>query len=262
MIKIPASIQKTINVLTLFVFTLPVIVIVLKNYRYLIPLPIFLDILSKIMSVILITSCLSLPLLLFSSIKVLGKLITGILYAPVCVFLLLLQPNEYITSSLTIDERNIHLTNNFIFPDANTVYHLYECNSNDLECKEIKDFFLSSGFNSFSTELVADGNDVYVFANGYLKYTYGKVSRIFDITLVDPVSLGSYDYFIAASKYTDPEIIVLYRVNSVTLTNAEVLPFQYATSSYSNIELKIDEEANKILIYVDNKLIYIYVPAS
>lgn len=224
------------------------------------PLPTFIDFTEKFVFFTLAAQIVFLPALILSTLRIWVKVGLGILSIPICLLfiILFLQSPEHVANSAKVGGRNIHLISFLNIPDAKTVYFLYVCDSNNLNCQKIDDLYLESGTDLYKTELVVDNSNIHVFANGNLEFTYGEEPRDYSITYADRVTLGGYDYDLAASTETNPEILVLYRVKSDTQMGAEVLPFQYEASKYDDIELRVSEETKEVFVYVDNQLIFKY----
>lgn len=260
MIRIPQPIQRVINSLTFSVLPTVILLSVWKNSKNLIPLPVYFEITSFLIAVSYISYCLIFPALFLSNFKFWKRVLLGLLAIVVFPFfiILILQSGHHIINSIKISERNIYLAEVLYPEDTKTVYFMYDCNTHDLDCTEIKGMDFESGTDLYKTELVADNNNIHVFGNGYLKFTHGKISKNYDSTFADRVTLGKYDYDIAVTRHIEPPTIVLYRIKSDTRTGAEVLPFQYTTNKYNDIELKVSRETEEVFIYLGNQLIYKY----
>jgi|GEM_PF-5401914 len=252
----PKPIRRTASCLAIAIVTLPIMLKVWQAFRSVIPLPIFFDITEKMVFITLIAQCLFLPALLISSLKIWIKISLGVLFIPVCLLylVLFLQSPEHIANSVKVSKRNIYLVDFLEIPKPRTTYFLYECNSQDLQCKKVDGFFLSGGLDLYDTEFVVDNDNIHLFAGGELVFTYGRESRNYD--LLDWVVLGNYTYSLAISKYTAPHTLALYRSLSDTEIGLEVLPFKYTADKFRDIELKVDNQKGEIYVVVDDQLIY------
>ena len=260
MIRIPQPVQYVINFLTFSILPIIVLLSVWKSSNNLIPLPIYFEITSSLITVSCVSYWLIFPALLLSNFKIWKRVLLGVLAIVVFPFfiVLILQSGHRIINSIKIGERNIYLARVLYAEDTKMVYLLYDCNAHDLDCNEVKDMDFEGGTDLYKTELVTDNDNIHVFANGYLEFTYGKESKNYDSTFADRVTLGKYDYDIAVTRYVEPATIVLYRIRSDSRTDAEVLPFQYTTNKYNDIELKVNRETEEVSIYLGNQLIYKY----
>lgn len=260
MLNIPKSVQRTANCLTVIIILLPVLLKFWTGIRDIVPLPTFINLTEKFVFITLASQIIFLPTLIISSFRIGLKISLWALSIPICLFfiILFLQSPYHIANSARVSEHNIYLVDFLNIPDAKTVYFLYVCDSNSLNCQEVDDLLLEGGTDLYKTELVVADSNIHVFANGNLKFTYGEESKNYRSTYADQVTLDGFDYGLAVSVFTNPKTIVLYRVKSDTQMNAEVLPFQYKANKYDDVELKVNEETKEVFVYIDKKLIFKY----
>ncbi len=233
----------------------------IANFK--VPLPIYFKVTDILFLITLFGFFFFIPALVVSSLRLGIRVFLFLIFIPSCLFFILLfiVSGESIVNSVDTGKRHIHLVEGFKILDNKTDYYLYDCNSSDLECTlELVD---EGGVGPYTTELIVDdnSNNVHVFRDGYLQFTYGTTPHWY--YLYDIWEIGDHTYKVALyynEKYYNEktEGFIIYRYRSGTTVDSEILPFRYEVSEYKDIELKDAEGNGEISVYVDGQLIYIY----
>jgi hypothetical protein len=174
---------------------------------------------------------------------------------------------ESISSSVQLDDQNYYLTNKGKFGDSLSDYRLFQCNEQDLECKEVY-HFIEGGSYIHSVALVVDQNakEIHIFEDDYfcdLDYTYGEQPH--ENNLEDIVKIGTYKFAIWSYNRDEGKEFIFTKwddskwdESNSSYFACEIIPFHYATDAFESIDLLQGESATAIDLFIDGQLIYTY----
>jgi hypothetical protein len=215
-------------------------------------------------SMLIVAFLLFIPALPISNIQKIYKVVVLILTFPLlCIGSVGLR-EEKVLDSVQIDNNRYHLVFYRPWGDNYGDCLLYQCNSKDLECQQIRSYtgICWSPENS-ALEVNPNTNEINVFIgdewsnNLNLDFTYGKQPRAY----LDKVPLNDYAYYLAyfhdyGARHT-PFTYMLYRCAKES-TDCSRLSFRYDLDALADGYLELDEQSGEIKILIDDELIYTY----
>jgi len=238
-----------------------------EGLKNVLPLPLFLQVNRVLLPVASIGLWVFFPALLIVVLSISQKqrnyqpllLLTGFLIGiPLCLILsysALCLP-ETIFNSAQLDNQNYYLTTGAAISDPWTIYRLYECNQNDLNCKTIYEDVSGAGIDS--TNLIVDEytKEVHFFRGAILYYSHGVYSHIYQ--LEDLGGIGADKYTLYSYEIDETRFFLITRCDEseTSIVSCEVLPFRYSTTVVGEGELSVDEGNREINLLVDGNLVY------
>lgn len=141
-------------------------------------------------------------------------------------------------------------------------YDLLECDDNGTLCDSI--YLGVHAVDSDSMKMIGDNkkDEVHIFKDGYLIYTYGTQPRDY-ITNWDEIKIGVYTYYLGYYKEDQSVIYNLYECDdkfscAKTPFQYSILWSDYTSYGFEDPELQVNNATNEVNIFYKGVLISTY----
>jgi len=171
---------------------------------------------------------------------------------------------EQLLDSVQVEDDRYNLAVVHQIGDNHTTCLLYQCNSDDLACNQIKPYDGNCwSLEKSKLEVNPSTNEVNVFiddegSDGFrLDFTYGDQPRSY----MDKLEWADSDYYLAyfhdygAQHSTFSFMLYGCEKDSTTCSR---LPFRYDTQGLPYGDLEVDEENGEVSVLIRDELIYTY----